>query len=73
MGKAQRMHLFSDGGERQEDFGEGDQFSSLRPCVVFSAKCRKTVGVVRQNSSIIQSERRLDGRELLRLKQGYLP
>lgn len=63
MGKAQRMQLFSDSGERQEDFREGDQFSSLRPRVVSSAKCRKTVGVVGQNSSILPSERRLDGRD----------
>lgn len=62
MGKAQRMHLFSDSGEGAEDFREGDQFSSLRACVVSSAKCRKAVRVVGQTSSILLSERSLDGR-----------
>lgn len=64
MGKAQRMHLFSDSGERQEDAArQGDQFSPLRACVVSKAKCRKIGGVEGRNSFILISERGLDGRD----------
>ena len=64
MGKAQRMHLFSDSGERQEDAArQGDQFSPLRACVVSKAKCRKIGGVEGRNSFILISERGLNGRD----------
>lgn len=62
-GKAQRMHLFSDSGGRQEGTArQGDQFSPQWACVVSPAKCRKIVRVEGWNSCILLSKRGLDGR-----------
>lgn len=62
-GKAQRMHLLTDSGERQEGTArQGDQFSPPRACVVSLAKCREIVRVEGWNSCILPSEKGLDER-----------